>query len=106
MTLATYRLQGGTMSEAADLSEHHGPPKFSIHIDRKEFKVEDTTLTGTEIRNLPTPPVPDDRDLFLDVPGKADELVNDGDTVRLKNGMRFFTIPRAINPGQGDAAGT
>jgi hypothetical protein len=38
-------------------------------------------------------------DLYLDVPGGEDGLVEPGETVTIENGMHFFTVPKTINPG-------
>lgn len=70
-----------------------------VHIDRTRYEAPSQQLTGGGIRHLPSPPVADDRDLWLEVPGGADRPVADDDVVDLKNGMHFFTAPRTINPG-------
>jgi hypothetical protein len=56
-------------------------------------------MSGAELRALPSPDVPADRDLWRDVPDKRDVKVQDEDIVHLKDGMRFFTAPGRINPG-------
>lgn len=74
--------------------------KFVIHIDQSEFKVASNSLTGAELRGLPTPAIGQDRDLYLEVPGPGDDqLILDTQEVELKNGMHFFTTPRVITPG-------
>jgi hypothetical protein len=72
---------------------------FQIHIDRVHFTVERDTMTGAELRALPTPPIGPERDLFEVVPGGTDRKIEDGHAVLLRNGMRFFTAPSHINPG-------
>lgn len=72
---------------------------FNIQIDRVHYKVEATSLTGVQLRALPANPIAADRDLFLVVPGGADQKVGDAETVELRNGARFFTAPGKINPG-------
>ncbi len=86
----------GHPDEAKPKQEHKS---FSIHIDRALFKVERATITGAELRDLPTPPVPPSRDLFRVVPGGLDVLINDADVVDLKEGMHFVTAPRDVTPG-------
>lgn len=76
-----------------------GPPHINIQIDREHFKVKDTSLSGAQLRNLPTTPIQPNRDLFQVVPGGSDVKINDSDSVALKSGMRFFTAPSQINPG-------
>lgn len=77
---------------------HH---KFQIQIDRVHYTVTESELTGTELRQLPDPNIPDDRDLFEVVPGDADKKVGNEDVVEIRNGKRFFTAPAQINPGRG-----
>ena len=74
--------------------------RITIHIDRAEFKVTAESMTGAELRDLPTPAIGQDRDLYLEVPGPGDDqLIGDADVVKLKDGMHFFTTPRVITPG-------
>lgn len=75
------------------------PKKHNIFIDKVKFEVAAATLTGAALRQLPSPAIGDDRDLYLDVPGGEDDLVEPNDTVPIKNGMHFFTVPKTINPG-------
>jgi hypothetical protein len=80
-----------------DKPKPHEP--ISIIIDRKEYKVEGPTLTGAELRQVASPAVGDDYDLFLEVPGKEDELIANDQSVALENGMHFFSVQRHITPG-------
>lgn len=73
---------------------------ITIRIDRIDYPVFKRKMTGAELRTVPSPDVAPDRDLWRDVPDKRDVKVQDEDIVRLKNGMRFFTAPGRINPGQ------
>ena len=72
---------------------------ITIRIDRVDYEVYKRKMTGAELRTLPSPDVPADRDLWRDVPDKRDVKVQDEDIVHLKDGMRFFTAPGRINPG-------
>lgn len=77
-----------------------GHDKFTIKIDKETFHVEEASMTGEELRGLPTPAIGADRDLFLVVPGPADDiLVGNEQSIELKDGMHFFTAPSTINPG-------
>ena len=78
---------------------HGGDGTFEIRIDRKEYKVRKTTLTGAEIRKLANPDIGDDRDLFEVVPGGSDLKIELTTTVNMRDGLRFFTAPAQINPG-------
>jgi hypothetical protein len=72
---------------------------FNIRIDREHFTVEQPELTGAQLRTLPNPDVPDDRDLYEVRPGDDDLLIERDDKVRMRDGLRFFTAPTQINPG-------
>jgi hypothetical protein len=76
------------------------PHEFHIKIDRDQFTTTRTELTGSELRALPTPPIGNDRDLFLAVPGGSDRKILDDTMVPMKDGLRFFTAPAQINPGR------
>jgi hypothetical protein len=73
--------------------------QFQIHIDRVHFMVYVEAMTGAELRQLPTSSIGPDRDLFEVVPGGVDRKISDGDSVALRNGLRFFTAPAQITPG-------
>jgi Multiubiquitin len=73
--------------------------EYEIHIDSVVFKVPSPSLSGAALRQLPSPPLGPDVDLWEDVPGGADVLVGDDQVVELKEGMHFFTAPANINPG-------
>lgn len=77
-----------------------GPHKFNIQIDRAHFTVTKSTMTGTELRDVPEPSIGQERDLFEVVPGDADRKIEDADVVEITNGKRFFTAPGHINPGR------
>lgn len=70
-----------------------------IQIDRTPYTVAEQALTGAQIRQIPTPPIGPERDLFEVVPGAPDRKILDTTTVELRNGQRFFTAPGQINPG-------
>jgi hypothetical protein len=72
---------------------------YQIQIDRVHYTVEHDGMTGAELRALVTPPVGPDRDLFEVVPGGTDRKIDASDIVRMRNGLRLFTAPSHINPG-------
>jgi hypothetical protein len=82
------------------MSEHNtGQNKRVIHIDHDKFEVEESSLTGADLRALPDPTITSDYDLFLENPDGQDELIGDDQIVELKNGMHFFSVQKTINPG-------
>lgn len=86
-----------------DNGGHPGPDKdkkFVIKIDRTEYKVSQEILTGAELRQLPNPDIGPDRDLFEVVPGGSDIKIEAAAQVKMRHGLRFFTAPAQINPGQ------
>lgn len=78
---------------------HRPPHEFHIQIDRIHYTTAEETLTGTQLRQLASPPIPADRDLFEVRPGDTDLLIEDNAVVKMRDGLRFFTAPRNINPG-------
>lgn len=84
-------------------SEAHaeGKPHKEVHIqiDRAPYTVREQAMTGAQIRQIPTPPIGAERDLFEVVPGAPDRKILDTTVVQLHNGQRFFTAPGQINPG-------
>jgi hypothetical protein len=87
------------VNEQSDKHEDKKPHEITIHIDGKEFKVEQDVMTGAELRRVPTPPIGPERDLFFEGHGGEDKLIEDEERVELKNGMHFFSVERNINPG-------
>lgn len=74
--------------------------KIQIKIDKESFTVQQPSMSGNELRNLVTPPIAGDRDLWLTVPGPTDDFLVESDSpLELKNGMHFYTAPSTINPG-------
>jgi hypothetical protein len=75
-----------------------------ILIDGKKVDAPSDDLTGAQIRHLVVPPIGPDRDLWLDRERNLDDLIEDNETVELRPHMRFFTVPKVINPGGGPHA--
>lgn len=72
--------------------------KLSIHIDKKQYFAPAETMTGTELKTLGG--VAAAYDLFKDVPGQGDdEKIADNQSVKLKNGDHFYSVPKELNPG-------
>ncbi len=73
--------------------------KFQIQIDRHHYTVTLQIMTGEQIRNVPSPPIGPDRDLFEVVPGGTDFKIGNDQKVEIRDGLRFFSAPAHINPG-------
>jgi hypothetical protein len=76
------------------------PGKTPIFIDGMKVIAPARNMSGAELRALTEPPIGADRDMWLDTAGDLDELISDDHRVDLEPQMRFFTVPRIINPGQ------
>jgi hypothetical protein len=91
------------MSEQVSPGSHERREKFSIHIDGKHYEATKSPMTGVELRALARPPIGADRDLFLEVHHGDDLKIEDAREVDIKNGEKFYSAPKNINPGAGDA---
>lgn len=81
-------------------NEHDQDHKISIHVDKQQVFAPKPEMTGTEIRALAQPPIGADHDLYLEVPGQAeDRLIGNDEKVELKSGMHFYGAPGKVNPG-------
>lgn len=80
---------------------------IKIQIDRKVYTLKlppdgKLFMTGEELRKLADPPIDPKRDLFEVVPGGSDEKVDHNKEIPIRDGLRFFSAPAQINPGDGD----
>ncbi|MBS1895817.1 MAG: multiubiquitin domain-containing protein [Actinobacteria bacterium] len=65
--------------------------KITIHIDKQPYRVRPGLTPVATLRQLPEPPVPAGRDLWLDIDDAQDEILDNEGSIDLTNGMRFFT---------------
>lgn len=71
-----------------------------IFIDDIKYDAPSQIMTGQALRELPTPPIQADRDLWLEVPGPQDDvLIRPDQTYEVKPGNHYYTAPSTINPG-------
>lgn len=71
-----------------------------IFIDETKYDAPSESMTGAQLRGLPQPPIPADRDLWLEVPGPRDDvLIRPEATYEIKPGSKYYTAPSTINPG-------
>lgn len=92
------------MATEPQTAQAHKPGKVAIFIDGVKYHTQAHELTGTQIRALAQPPIGEDRDLWLDIVDELDEPISDVQVVELVDKMRFFAVPRVINPGQSGSA--
>jgi Multiubiquitin len=96
MTTPEHASQGADSHD----NDHDDEKAITIFIDGNSYETPEHELTGTQIRHLGTPPIGQDRDLWLEGPGGLDKLIGDDEEVHLHDDMRFFTVPKVINPGR------
>jgi hypothetical protein len=71
-----------------------------VYIDRIHYDAPSHRMSGEAIRDLSKPPVPDDRDLWLEVEGPTDDqLIRPGNDYDVKTWAHYYTAPKTINPG-------
>ena len=80
----------------------HGTPEagkprlITIHIDQKPYQRAATSVTPTDIRRIAQPPIKDDKQIWLDIVDDLDQALNEGESLQLRDGMRFFSDLPAI----------
>lgn len=95
---ATETKWGFAMPEPEVLSRNQ-QGGISVSIDGVTCFAPRRKMSGAELRALPDQPIGRDRDLWQEVEGGLDQLIQPADKVDLAPQMRFFTVPRVINPG-------
>jgi len=72
-----------------------------VRIDREQFDWAQPTITGDQLRQLPSPPIGGDRDIYEELTAGEDKLIEIGAVVQLKEHgeTRFFTAPHHVTPG-------
>ena len=81
-----------TETEAQTMkAEHHG---FTIFIDATRYHVTQTSMTGAQLKALAG--IDAQYQLYLEEVGdEPDKLINDHESVPIKDDMHFFAIPPA-----------
>lgn len=66
--------------------------KFNIFVNDTKYTVDETDMTGLQLKALADIPVANQ--LFLEVPGpEDDDPVRDNEDLHLKSGMKFYDVP-------------
>jgi hypothetical protein len=72
--------------------------KVVIFINDERYAAPEAVLTGAQIKELGN--VPPENRLFKEVPGPRDDVaIGDTDVVELRNGDRFYDLPRGVHGG-------
>lgn len=78
------------MSSEARSDGEHGRA-IRIRIDEKEYRAPEAIMTGAQLKALGS--VPSDYRLFQDIEGGTDKEIGDAESVHLKNGEQFYSLP-------------
>lgn len=88
---------------------HHrgnGDAEITIYIDRSAFRVARHAVTGRLLRELATPAISSEYELYhVSQGGEPDLLVHDEEVVELEDGTHFFSAPKMIMAGTSTPAG-
>lgn len=66
---------------------------YELFVDDKNFKVTQTSMTGAAIKALAG--VDPSYQLFLEREGGEDEQIQDNESVPIKSGLHFYSVPPA-----------
>lgn len=72
------------------------PRLITVYIDRTPYQHAATAVTPAEIRRIARPPIPDDKQVWLDVDDDLDQVLKEGEVIQLRDGMHFFSDVPAI----------
>lgn len=82
-----------------DGGELHPNEKLTIVIDNKKYRAPARVLTGDQLRKLADPDIAAGFDLWQEIPGGEDNLVEGRERIELRDGMSFYSANSTINPG-------
>ncbi|MFB7976580.1 multiubiquitin domain-containing protein [Bacillus subtilis] len=75
------------MSEQAQASAE----TVTIYIDAQAYRLAGGSTPVARLRGLPSPAVPEGKQVWLDLADEQDQVLDDAGTIDLVEGMRFFT---------------
>ena len=71
-----------------------GQKVFTIEIDGTQYEWSDEKITGAQLRQLPSPPIPSDHEIYLGTTANPGHRIKDDDTIVVHDGLRVFTKPK------------
>lgn len=86
-------------SDHEDGDELRPGEKLTIVIDGKKYRAPARVMNGVQLRRLAEPNIGPEYDLWQEVPGGEDNLVDDKERIKLADGMGFYSSSCEINPG-------
>ena len=66
-------------------------PPYRIRLDSLDYEVAFDELSGRQLREMPTPPIPHADDLFEELPTGADRQIDNDYQVEIYTGKVFYT---------------
>jgi hypothetical protein len=70
--------------------------KVTIHIDAQPYQIRAGETSVQRLRTLVKPPIPTDKDIWLDIDEAQDRKLEDDEKIVILAGMRFFTEVPAV----------
>ena len=68
--------------------------KFAIHIDGQVYHVEQSSMTGSELKQIANKEP--QFQIFLEGQGNSpDTQIGDAEAITIKSGLHFYTVPPA-----------
>lgn len=68
-------------------------PPYRIRLDSVDYEVVFDELSGRQLRELPTPPIPHAADLFEELPNGKDRQIDNDYQVEIYSSKVFYTAP-------------
>jgi hypothetical protein len=73
------------------MTETARPAPITFHIDGSPYRRAPGPINPAEIRRVPQPPIPDDKDVWLDIDDAQDRKLDEGEEVELTGDLHFFS---------------
>ncbi|KJS03685.1 MAG: hypothetical protein VR68_00850 [Peptococcaceae bacterium BRH_c4a] len=80
------------------MSKPENKEHINIKIDKEHYPATQEIMTGAELKVLGK--VPSEYELWQEIPGQDDLKIDDNQSVNLRSGMKFLSVPPNITPGR------